>query len=217
MIDYNRQFDLVKCDMTTPITVVGAGGIGSFTVLTLAKMGFQNITVYDFDKVEAHNLPNQFYRLADIGQLKVDALADIVRAFTDIVIEPVPAKLDVEDFKTWTPEVLVSAVDNMATRKQLYDAYCAEDPIKVFIDGRMGADQAEVYTITGEPARSAYEERLWTDAEAAQVPCTSRATMYNVLTIASLIANQTRLALMGEPTEWAVIVDNKNIRMHYVR
>ena len=42
-----------------PITVIGAGGIGAATVVALAKTGFENITVYDFDTVEQHNLPNQ--------------------------------------------------------------------------------------------------------------------------------------------------------------
>ena len=41
------------------ITVIGAGGIGAATVVALAKTGFEKITVYDFDKIEEHNLPNQ--------------------------------------------------------------------------------------------------------------------------------------------------------------
>jgi len=42
-----------------PVTVIGAGGIGAATVVALAKTGFENITVYDFDTIGEHNLPNQ--------------------------------------------------------------------------------------------------------------------------------------------------------------
>jgi hypothetical protein len=34
-------------------------GIGAAMVVALAKTGFENISVYDFDRMEEHNLPNQ--------------------------------------------------------------------------------------------------------------------------------------------------------------
>jgi tRNA A37 threonylcarbamoyladenosine dehydratase len=69
-----RQSDLIpEAILSTPITVVGAGAIGSFTVLTLAKMGFNNITVFDDDEIDFVNINNQFYRISDIGKKKVDA------------------------------------------------------------------------------------------------------------------------------------------------
>ena len=59
---YWRQLDIVNIDkLQVPIIVVGAGAIGSFVTLALAKMGCGNITSYDMDTVEEHNLPNQFY------------------------------------------------------------------------------------------------------------------------------------------------------------
>ena len=58
-IYFLRQLDIADpCQFKDkPITVIGAGGIGAATVVALAKTGFENITVYDFDKVEEHNLP----------------------------------------------------------------------------------------------------------------------------------------------------------------
>ena len=40
--------------------LVGAGGIGAATALCMAKVGFECLTVMDFDTVEEHNIPNQF-------------------------------------------------------------------------------------------------------------------------------------------------------------
>jgi molybdopterin/thiamine biosynthesis adenylyltransferase len=213
---FSRQRDLIKCDMSTPIMVVGAGGIGSFTVLTLAKMGFENIRVYDFDKVEEHNLPNQFYRIEDIGKYKVEALWDMVKSFTGTEVQFHAEKWRADDISLYEPRVLVSGVDNMTTRKDMFAA-CGSS--MVFIDGRMGGDQAEVYTVNGidDAAADMYRARLWDEHETSPLPCTSKATMYNVLTISSIIANQIRLALAGEPVRPGIIMDNKTLTMHYVK
>ena len=53
------------------ITIIGVGCTGSFITLNLAKLGFNNINIIDFDKVEEENIPNQFYREKDIGKPKV--------------------------------------------------------------------------------------------------------------------------------------------------
>jgi molybdopterin-synthase adenylyltransferase len=71
-----RQRDVLPPDKLAKlaISVIGCGAVGSFTVLTLAKMGITDITVYDGDKVEEHNLPNQWYKLDHLGMNKTDAL-----------------------------------------------------------------------------------------------------------------------------------------------
>jgi len=215
-MQYTRQADLIKCDMRTPITVVGAGGIGSFTVLTLAKMGFNDITVYDFDKVEEHNLSSQFYRTEDLGSYKVDALLEIVESFADVELRVVAERFEPASFEMPPGGVLIAAVDTMLVRRELYDWFIEHPDCALFVDGRMGADQAEVYTVDREHHND-YASRLWLDSETAALPCTSKATMYNVLTIASLIANHVRLSLMNEPVRWAVVVDNRNVQMHYIQ
>src|SRR4030067_1181879 len=76
-IDYSRQADVVQVDLLDfPVTIVGAGGIGSPTALAVAKMGVKDLMVIDFDRVEAHNVPNQvLYPPDGVGELKVVLLA----------------------------------------------------------------------------------------------------------------------------------------------
>ena len=62
------------------VDVVGAGATGSRIVFSLAKLGVANIHVWDFDKVEEHNIPNQVFSLSDIGKFKGEALKEIVAA-----------------------------------------------------------------------------------------------------------------------------------------
>src|SRR5690349_20852638 len=56
------------------IAVVGAGGLGSPTVLALAAAGIGTLTVIDDDRVEASNLQRQvMHRVIDVGSPKVDS------------------------------------------------------------------------------------------------------------------------------------------------
>ena len=67
--DYRKQTNLIDVEeVDTPIHVIGCGALGSWLTFFLLKMGFKNITVYDFDKIEEHNLPNQFFMENQIGK-----------------------------------------------------------------------------------------------------------------------------------------------------
>ena len=64
MVNYLRQKRLFNPEeQSTEIIIVGAGSTGSFVSLNLAKMGMNKIKVIDFDIVEDHNIPNQFFRI----------------------------------------------------------------------------------------------------------------------------------------------------------
>jgi hypothetical protein len=94
----NQSFFLRQLDIADPsqfkykpVTVIGAGEIGAATVVALAKTGFENITVYDFDTVEEHNLPNQLLPIwvgdQDTSQWgKPTALFHLVYDLADISI-----------------------------------------------------------------------------------------------------------------------------------
>ena len=59
----------------TKVAVVGGGGTGSFIATELAYLGVKDITILDFDKVEATNLNRLFgASLHNIGEYKVDVL-----------------------------------------------------------------------------------------------------------------------------------------------
>ena len=69
-----NQFDYL------PIHIVGAGATGSRVFMALVELGINNITVWDFDTVEAHNLANQAFTHQHIGQPKVQALECLYRS-----------------------------------------------------------------------------------------------------------------------------------------
>lgn len=185
-VDFWRQTDLViPDDLDFPITIIGAGGIGSPTALLLAKMGCHKLTVWDPDRVESHNLPNQFYRLRDIGQYKVQALAEIIKDFTGVEIATMPVRFTDE----YLFGVVVSGVDSMETRKEIWKSVKVGD-VQLYIEARMGAEIGYVYPINPSDSSEAefYETTLYSSSETRELPCTARAISYNVFVIASIIA-----------------------------
>lgn len=205
-VDYWRQSDIVEPSELKPVTVAGVGGIGSPTTLALAKMGCKEITVFDPDKVENHNIPNQIYRPEDIDLSKVSCLQEIVKSFTGIEIQTHAEKFQVDKL---SPGVLISAVDTMSMRKEIWKEIKFNAAIDFYIDARMGGEIARIHTICPHDPDQIkfYENTLYSDDEADDLPCTERSIIYNVFLISALIANQVKRVSKGETPHRELIFD----------
>ena len=203
-MDFHRQIDVLDVPRLAriPITVIGAGAVGSFTVLALAKSGAERIVVYDDDSIEPHNLPNQWYRLKDVGRLKVQALHDLVFDMTGVRIDVVPERF------TGRPatEVTVCAVDSMDVRIDLWRQLHPRPSL--YVDARMGAEVGTVKCVG--PFGSWYEDTLYPSSEALHAPCTARATMYCASGLAAFIASQVAQYASDRPTRPELTVDFRN-------
>ena len=206
-MDFHRQLDVLDVPRlaSIPITVIGAGAIGSFTVLALAKSGAERIVVYDDDSIEAHNLPNQWYRMADLGRLKVEALQELVRDMTGVLIDVVPGRFTNQRAR----EVTICAVDSMDVRIDLWRQLHPRPSL--YIDARMGAEVGTVKCVG--PFGSWYEDTLYPSAEALHAPCTARATMYCASGLAAFIASQVAQYASDRPTRSEMTIDFRNALM----
>lgn len=182
-----RQFDLIpeKC-LDTQITIIGAGAIGSFTALCLAKMGFWNLTVWDFDKIEIENMNAQFYRFRDIGRPKVQALADLVQDFTGVRLKDVNDRYMGSAFKG----IVVSAVDSMQVRQLIWESHLDHFGTVAVVDPRMGAETAMLFAMdpSDEKDQKGYQKSLYSDLKALQERCTAKATIYTATMLSGLVA-----------------------------
>ncbi len=205
MSRYLRQLDVLDQPRLsdTPITIIGAGAIGSFTALALAKCGAEHITVYDPDIVAEHNLSNQWYRVCDVGRKKVDALKELIAEVTGTSIEGV-CELFVDQPCS---EVTICAVDSMDTRIALWG--CLHPRPELYIDARMGAEVGKVFCVG--PASQWYGDTLHTSAEAYHAPCTARATMYCASGLASIISSQVAQHVSQRPTRPQLTIDFRNM------
>jgi len=206
-VRYLRQYDLLDPEKhKMPITVIGAGATGSFTVLGLAKMGFNNITVYDEDRVEEHNFPTQFFPTNSLGENKAEALKRLVKDFTDIDITAKPI--------FYTKEILsgvvVSALDSMSGRQLILDN-CMKNRsnIELLIDPRAGAEIFRVLSVklNNSTVLKKYKSTIHTDEQSDPIPCTARAIVYSVFLLAGVIANQIKRHVMGQELKSDILID----------
>lgn len=182
-----RQMDLIPVDvLDEPITIIGAGAIGSFTTLSLAKMGFTNITVYDYDKIEVENMNCQFYRNKDINKFKVLALQELVEDFTGVKIKAKNELYKEGIFRG----IVISAVDSMKVRRTIWENHKeVAFQTKIVVDPRMGAESALIYAMSPMNVAdiTSYEKTLYTDENAVQERCTAKATMYTAIMLSGQV------------------------------
>ena len=186
----------------TNVIVGGAGGIGSWLTLMLSRAGFYPI-VYDFDRLEEHNLAGQLYGQTDAKDMvpKVDALKGLCKNFADTDITVMNEKYTKDSM---SHHYVFSAFDNMQARKDMFSAWCEyvkewkkqtsselqgalEESFfhtPIFIDGRLTAEQLTIFCVTPDKIE-AYKEHLFNDSEVEDAPCTMKQTSHSAAMIAS--------------------------------
>lgn len=194
-----RQLDIIPLNtLGYPVTIIGAGAIGSFTALALAKMGMHSIAAWDFDDVSVYNMNNQFYRFKDIGQKKVTALQSLIKDFTETDIEAIPRRFTSEDTAFG---IVIVAVDSMAARKEIFENLSAKKAaVSFIIDPRMGAEQYMQYAFRMSDAKAAknYQGTLYDSSEVEAVRCTEKSTVYTATLAAGFVAKTVKNILLGE-------------------
>ena len=204
---YVRQQDILPIDLLAEaqVTVIGVGAIGSMAAITLAKMGIGRLTLYDRDTVEPHNLPNQWFRISDLGQTKVQALKATLDAFGAQQVTAIPRFYAAQPVEG----IVVCAMDSMDARTRVWKAIKANRNVTTYIDGRMGAEVGRVLTVNTRDPLSVrdYEEELYPSSEAFQAPCTARATIYCASGLGALMAAKVAKILLHRPHRRELTVD----------
>jgi molybdopterin/thiamine biosynthesis adenylyltransferase len=171
-----------------PVIIGGAGGIGSWLTLFLSRMlpPTSYIILYDFDKVEEVNMAGQLFQMTDVGNLKVEAMRRIAMDFSGYEkITPMPERYDKESLKS---PVMFSCFDNMVARKDMFENWLQEAekyPDSIFIDGRLNAEQFQVFYVTLENALVYKNKYLFSDDEVEDTNCSYKQTTHFAAAIAA--------------------------------
>lgn len=227
MIDgHRRQRELAleqDPDLWRPVIIIGVGGIGSWVALELVKLGVRELVLVDPDIVEPHNAAYTCYQRKQSGQKKVEALRRLLvytehmkgvkrRARISAVSNPSCLNKDFFPDKS----IVVMAVDNMDTRKSLWEE-CILNNARVlfFVEGRMGSEAFMLYSL--RPVR--YDdvifyqkpEILYSQSQAAEGTCANQSFVYTAAVCGSLIALQIKKFLCKEEYGREIMVDLKNM------
>lgn len=181
------------------IVLAGVGGIGSNMAVILAKLNPSAIYIFDDDLVESFNLAGQFYSNDDIGRPKVEALAASVNKYTNyssifaLNRRFMPGEEVVSD-------IMVCGFDNMRARRDFFAAWkshvmaLSEERRKdcLFIDGRLTADEFQIFCMTGEDSFYMDEyvsNYLFNDYEAQRETCSYKQTGFLADMIGAFMVN----------------------------
>ncbi len=108
------------------VLCIGAGGLGSPSLLYLAAAGVGVLGVVDFDTVDETNLHRQIlFGQSDIGKLKVEvAKVKLLETNPYIQVHTYPVRLDTSNvIQIFTDyDIIIDATDNFATRYLINDA-----------------------------------------------------------------------------------------------
>ncbi len=188
--DYSNQTDIFDpAQHAWPLTIIGLGGIGSQLALKAAKLGVSGLVLYDDDLVERHNLPYQMYRPCDIGLSKAEATAEILREYGYANVTAHQGRVDET---TRLSGVVISGVDSMASRHAIWASVQFNPEVLLYMDGRIGGEHVQLYTLNpcDPDAIDRYEATLFSDAEAAPLPCAARAVIHPAMDVAMRMLTQ---------------------------
>lgn len=180
------------------VHLVGLGGIGSWAMLALSKMGVW-VHGYDMDTVEDHNIGGQLYGPGHDGMSKSGAMLNICSMLSDD-FNTTATNLEVKDFsKLQDARIVALAVDSMRVRKQLYDSW-KKSSIPHFIDVRMSSEVIHGYVVgRDEQSMSRYEASLFDDDAIPDEDCTFKATTYCGMMAGSVLASAVANILFNRP------------------
>lgn len=184
--------------MLKTVTLAGLGGIGSYVGFLLGRLKPAIIYMYDPDIVEGANMSGQLYGIHDLTHEKAYAMEETLRRYANYF--QTVAYSDMFTLESEATDIMICGFDNMKARKVFFDSWEArvlsapeEGRSKMLlIDGRLAAEEFQVFAIQGddERARSEYRDKwLFSDEAAEETICSYKQTTFMANMIASVMVN----------------------------
>jgi len=181
--------------------VLGCGAIGSSAAIQLVRTGADNLHLYDFDEVEEANIGVSQYDKRHIGVKKVKALSHILKDINKDMNINIHSERFEELYSMGDDEIVILGFDSMKSRLEAVELICKSMHKPLFIiDGRMGAEHYQQYTIL-KPTLKKYQEVWYPDENGSEEPCNMKATSYCSNMSGSFIANAIRKVVTKQPYE----------------
>lgn len=154
-MDLSKSFDYFDpTKVTDRIHIIGCGSVGSTIAENLVRMGLSNIELYDFDRVEAHNIVNQMFTYDQIGKPKVEAVKELLER-----INPEVKTMIVEHGDGYHGQPLSGyvflCVDSIELRHEICKKNLFNMSIKAVFDVRTRLEDAQTYAAEWNPKDAA--------------------------------------------------------------
>jgi hypothetical protein len=182
--DLHERFSRIVPERTRNfrVLIAGAGMVGSWTALALARM-VGKVDIWDFDAVSEFNVGVQAYTQADIGRNKIDALQS--KCF-GLPLTGHAGRFDPYDVKEYPPaDIVISAVDSMAGRSEVA-MFAKAIAAPFFIDTRVFGEIACIHPVALADIPN-YLEYLPAGDELVSAPCGAKGTAFAGMYVAARV------------------------------
>lgn len=149
---YSRSKGILEVDILTSkrVMIIGLGSFGSQIAIELAKAGVGEFALFDFDRVELHNLARHTCTIKDLGRLKTDAIKDAILgknklAKVDLFPINITNHTDLMDEQVAKADLIICTTDNNASRFCLTQCLLRHNKIAVFGRAVTRAEGGDVF------------------------------------------------------------------------
>ena len=188
---------------SVPVTLCGAGALGSLLADNLARQGFRQWKVIDRDRVEEHNVGTQLYGEAEVGAWKVEALRNRIFRAVGVEIEAVAKEFSERNSRSLLKgsALVLDTFDNSAGRR-LIQQQC----------------RALGYPCLHVGLFADYAEAIWNEAYRVPADVAGDVCDYplarNLVLLAVAVASELviRYILDGSKTGWSITLSDFAVR-----
>ena len=184
-LNFSQQDRLFDPAFSRPVHLIGAGSVGSHVASMLARIGVTDLTVWDDDSVDSHNIGPSLYGVADVSYYKVDRLRAIIERNTGLRIKTMRQKYAGESIRG----SIVACVDNMEARQLIWSSVKKKLFVDILIDTRVAERFIQVFALrpcnTEDVAH--YEPFLaYSTEEASRAMCGGHSIIFIASRVASI-------------------------------
>lgn len=159
---FSRSKGLLELDILRDkhVSIIGLGSFGSQIAIELAKAGVGKFSLFDFDRVELHNLARHTSYANDLGRLKTDVLYDSIKGknpYAEVDLFPINInrELDILAQEINKSDIVICATDNNSSRFHISKLLVKHKKIGLFGRAITRAEGGDVFKYTpGGPCYS---------------------------------------------------------------
>lgn len=206
-LKYDRQSRIIGWDQKklseAKVAVIGAGALGNHVCLGLIGLGIGTIKIFDYDKIEIHNLNRQsLFCEQDVGKFKSEALAARLKErASSLMIIGVQEKIDDDNIEDVLRDIdlIIDCVDRISVRRIL-SRFCLEKNIPLVHGGiSWSGGQAGVLTRTTPCINCIFPEIEQKEELIQETSCTRKpeaSVVYTSQIIAGIMVELIRRVLL---------------------
>lgn len=149
---FSRSKGILEVDVLKDkrVMIVGLGSFGSQIAIELAKAGVGSFSLFDFDRVELHNLARHTCGMKDLGRLKTDAIKEAILgknklAQVDLFPFDINKHREEADAEVQRADLVICATDNNHSRFSLSESLIRYGKVAIFGRAVTRAEGGDVF------------------------------------------------------------------------